>query len=501
MKNTFAAVLLALVMAVCLPSVRAAAAAGDVWVDGVDLSGGSVYYLNGNAGGGSASYYNAWYDPAARTLRLNNLNVTGCGDACIDINAAYPVTIALTGASAVSTAPSSRAHALDAAHDLTIAGTGSLSATAHGASNEVGGKGVMVGGNLIVTGGSLAGTGGVSSYDACGVWVEGTISVSGGTLTGTGGNTPTSGASFGVRANAADVTSIAVSGTGILAGTGGTAGTNASYGVLANRGGVAVSGGFLQGQGGDSIGNTSFGVYAYTNAAVSGTGALLAAGGASTLNDSIGLYKLSIDGAITFAGGTIILQSSAVQDATAINWAPNFGTPPDNAWYKWRTADSGGYTDSRAAAYTWDVSPRHTYVEIRSINPSQPAVASQPQNAAVTAGGRATFSVAAAGVGPLAYQWQRNRGDGWESIPGAADASYTTPIAALSHSGDQYRCVITDINGSTASDAAALMVTAPPVIPETGDASLPWLWAGFILLAGAGLAASATQGQKRRRGR
>src|SRR3989442_13845029 len=45
-----------------------------------------------------------------------------------------------------------------------------------------------------------------------------------------------------------------------------------------------------------------------------------------------------------------------------------------------------------------------------TVNPAPvaPAITSQPVNQTVTAGQTATFTVAASGTAPLAYQWQKN---------------------------------------------------------------------------------------------
>ena len=50
-----------------------------------------------------------------------------------------------------------------------------------------------------------------------------------------------------------------------------------------------------------------------------------------------------------------------------------------------------------------------------------PSITTHPASQTVPAGGTATFTVAASGTPPLAYQWQRNGVD----IPGATSASYS----------------------------------------------------------------------------
>ena len=91
-----------------------------------------------------------------------------------------------------------------------------------------------------------------------------------------------------------------------------------------------------------------------------------------------------------------------------------------------------------------------------------PTVATQPANQAVTAGQTATFSVAAAGTAPLAYQWQK----GTTAITGATSARYTTPPAEMSDNGTRFSVVVTNSAGKITSNAATLTVNAAPVAPS-----------------------------------
>ncbi len=60
-----------------------------------------------------------------------------------------------------------------------------------------------------------------------------------------------------------------------------------------------------------------------------------------------------------------------------------------------------------------------------------PSIATQPANQTVTAGQTAMFTVVAAGVAPLGYQWQKNG----VNIAGATAASYATPPTTTSDNG------------------------------------------------------------------
>lgn len=91
-----------------------------------------------------------------------------------------------------------------------------------------------------------------------------------------------------------------------------------------------------------------------------------------------------------------------------------------------------------------------------------PTFAQQPLSRTVGRTQTATFSVAANGQAPLSYQWQRNA----SPIAGATAASYTTPPTTLLDNGAQFRCVVTNVLGSLASDPATLTVLddLPPTV-------------------------------------
>lgn len=91
---------------------------------------------------------------------------------------------------------------------------------------------------------------------------------------------------------------------------------------------------------------------------------------------------------------------------------------------------------------------------------SAPSIGKQPVSQSVVAGKSATFSVTAAGTGPLNYQWSKNS----SPISGAASASYTTPATSASDNGSRFAVTITNTLGSVTSAAATLTVNVPPSI-------------------------------------
>lgn len=114
-----------------------------------------------------------------------------------------------------------------------------------------------------------------------------------------------------------------------------------------------------------------------------------------------------------------------------------------------------------------------------------PQITQQPADQDVVEGQRAAFSVAASGDG-LTYQWyiNRNRGQGWQKLDGAAGSRYTASAASLACDGFRYFCRVTDRYGNTVdSNEAVLHVSAKPVPPPTGDPSAPVLWLAMVMLS------------------
>ncbi len=97
---------------------------------------------------------------------------------------------------------------------------------------------------------------------------------------------------------------------------------------------------------------------------------------------------------------------------------------------------------------------------------SGPVITRQPQDAGVTAGSKATFTVAATGTGTLSYRWQWSPdGTTWANTTLTGYNTNTLTVkASAAVDGRYYRCVVTDSNGSAYSDAAKLTVVPGPTI-------------------------------------
>lgn len=90
-----------------------------------------------------------------------------------------------------------------------------------------------------------------------------------------------------------------------------------------------------------------------------------------------------------------------------------------------------------------------------------PTILLQPLSQAVTAGQAATFRVIASSPAPFSVQWLKNG----VPIPGASEASYTTPPTTLAEDGGSYVAELTGTYGTARSQPAVLSVAADAVAP------------------------------------
>jgi len=101
-----------------------------------------------------------------------------------------------------------------------------------------------------------------------------------------------------------------------------------------------------------------------------------------------------------------------------------------------------------------------------------PKILAQPQNQDKMAGDSASFTVSAAGSAPLTYQWQRSGAD----IPGAREARYMLYPSAVTDSGAQFACIVSNAAGADTSDSAILIV-------RTVEINLPPRWVRDTMVA------------------
>ena len=88
-----------------------------------------------------------------------------------------------------------------------------------------------------------------------------------------------------------------------------------------------------------------------------------------------------------------------------------------------------------------------------------PIIDTHPQGAIKNPGESITFSVAATGMVPLSYQWQKDE----VNIDGATSAEHTINSIEEVHQGN-YRCLVSNSGGSSQSNQATLTVNDPPTI-------------------------------------
>ena len=98
-----------------------------------------------------------------------------------------------------------------------------------------------------------------------------------------------------------------------------------------------------------------------------------------------------------------------------------------------------------------------------------PQISEHPEDALVTVGSPASFTVTAGGSPPLSYQWQRNQ----VNIPGATSSSYTLATTTAADEGARFRVVVTSPFGAATSNEAVLHVTTDNVPVATITSPAP----------------------------
>lgn len=113
-----------------------------------------------------------------------------------------------------------------------------------------------------------------------------------------------------------------------------------------------------------------------------------------------------------------------------------------------------GMQDSTVMTYTYTINLSAETPEIKV-----PVITSQPQDVTVKDGETATFTVVATGT-DLTYQWERDKGKGFEKWGGiyGKSASFTTGVLGKGCNGYKYRCIVSNSAGSVTSDSATLTV-------------------------------------------
>lgn len=118
------------------------------------------------------------------------------------------------------------------------------------------------------------------------------------------------------------------------------------------------------------------------------------------------------------------------------------------------------------------------------------------QNVSASVGNTVTMHITANYA--QSYQWYVDTGSGFNAIPGATGAAYTTSQVALGNNGYRYYCVARNAYGTAVSPVFTLNVLEYMGIPATGDSPQAGLWIGFAMVSFAGLAACAALWRRKR---
>jgi len=125
---------------------------------------------------------------------------------------------------------------------------------------------------------------------------------------------------------------------------------------------------------------------------------------------------------------------------------------------------NGSLRSSIEQRYTQEFRPKVCNLAPELCTPGGPTITQQPVSQNAYAGATVYFTVAASGSGTLSYQWQKNSSN---LSDGGHYSGCTTATLTISNvdSGDaaNYRCIVTDSNGSTSSSQAQLTVEPAPI--------------------------------------
>ena len=410
-KNKFLAGLLcaALILAL-LPTTALAAAGYTLYYSSSD---GKLH--QGSFGGPVYPGSGSTYSGSGTTLTLNGVNFET--KAATALRLPGGTTLVLNGTNSVeSTAAGVAAtYGIYVNGNLTVSGTGSLTAKAGKATDSGSGNkfsfGVYAAGTLSVTSGSLTGVGDAASGDGIiggnygmsrGVYADATINVSGGVLTGR--SEVPAGSSAGFESTGVRSSSIDVSG-GTLTGTAAAA-ANESYGVHSNN--ITVSGGQLTanttGAGGTASAlnwplTLGSGVTAEVKAATNSAGSNATdVDAADTGDPSYKWVRAAVKYTVTLdptggAGGTASIVATYGDPMPAIT-LPTRANCIFNGYFDAQTGGTKYYNSDGTSAKAWDKGVATLYAQWMTVA----SVTVLPATASVQKGGTQSFTATVIGT-------------------------------------------------------------------------------------------------------
>ncbi len=158
--------------------------------------------------------------------------------------------------------------------------------------------------------------------------------------------------------------------------------------------------------------------------------------------------------------------------------------------WQWRNGSSGTWADSTSATTGYNTktlkvsatavrngyqyrckvsnSAGTTYTNIVTLTVlSKPTITTQPKSVSAAEGGTATFTVAASGATSYLWQWRNGSSGTWADCTSATTGynTKTLKVSAASHrNGYQYRCAVSNSNGTTYTNIVTLTVRSKPAI-------------------------------------
>ena len=246
-------------------------------------------------------------------------------------------------------------------------------------------------------------------------------------------------------------------------------------GVSSYSGTTLVSGGTLQVDGRLNTGAVTVQNGATLTGAGELDGAVTVLNGGRLAPGASGAGVLTINNSLSLAGATVmelsrtgvILSNDQVAGLTTLSYggsllATNLGAGSlaagDSFTLFAANSYSGAFTNLAlpplSGSLDWDTSNLVVNGSITVVSTtSPPVIVSQPQGLIVNQGDAARFSVVAAGLRPLAYQWRRNG----VNLADATAACYAIATATTNDTA-QYSVVVTNTCGATTSAVATLTV-------------------------------------------
>jgi len=156
------------------------------------------------------------------------------------------------------------------------------------------------------------------------------------------------------------------------------------------------------------------------------------------------------------------------QAADSANWPAGIVYDPDNTGTPIGSLGTHEHWNNASAMqYSRNLAATGTGIEL--VQTGQTISVNPISNQAVQPGANASFAVAASGMAPLSYQWQREPigSSTWSNLSnggpysGTATATLTVSAATAAMNGDSLRCVVTNASTSVTTSPVALVVQAP----------------------------------------